>query len=170
MQALIETLASELATEFRTKTVGTGGDFGSTLTRGPFDIFVYFHQWEDIQYPSINVQVVSEVFLGEPLECCGGGVMCLAVDFRISVDSKQHGWSIAKSLEEALREWFCSVSGDDSLTSTEMTTDATPVAKYSYIPTIEVPSSYHIYEGEVFSIHVMARIYYPRAEKGELAP
>ena len=160
MQALVETLATQLSADFNGKTVGAGGDFGDTLTRGPFTVYTYFHQWEDIQYPSINVQIVSEVFQGQPLECCGGGVMALTVDFRITVDSKKHGYSIAASLQEALREWLCSVSGDDSLTA----------PTYTYIPTIEVPTSYHIYEGEVFSIHVVARIHYLRVEKGELAP
>jgi hypothetical protein len=160
MQALIEQLASQLQTDFNGKSVGAGGDYGATLTRGPYDIYTYFHQWEDIKYPSISVQIVSEVFQGEMLECCGGGVMALTVDFRISVSSKEHGWSICKSLEEALREWLCYVSGDDTLTA----------ASYSYIPTIEIPTSYHIYEGEVFSIHVVARVHYLRVEKGEFTP
>lgn len=170
MQALIETLATKLNTDFNGKTVGVGGDFGALLTRGPFTVYTYFHQWEDIKYPSINVQVVSDNFRGEPMECCGGGVFTTTLDFRISVDSKVHGWSIAASLEEALREWFCDVSGTDDLTSAEMSTDATPLPMYTYIATIEIPSSYYLYEGEVFSIHVMANIHYVRQPKGELTP
>jgi hypothetical protein len=169
MEALIKSLAAQLETDFNGKTVGAGGDFGALLTRGPFPVYTYFHQWEDVHYPSINVQIVSESFTGQPLECCGGGVMDLLVDFRISVDSKKHGWSIASALHEAFREWLCEVSGTTDLIDSELDLDTTPMA-YTYVATIEIPTTYHIYEGEVFSMHVMTRIHYVRQEKGEFAP
>ena len=156
MQILIDKLAADLKSTFDGETVGNGGTYGSALSNGPFTIHTGFHQWQKIGYPCINMQIVQENFLGDPLECCGGGVHNLIFDIRISVDSKTQGFSIAAALHEAVREWLCSISASDTLKSDD----------YTYTAFIGTPDSNFVYEGEIFSIHVITKATYVRQEKG----
>jgi hypothetical protein len=152
MDALIKMLAASLDSTFSGKEVGTGGDFGDTLTRGPYDIYCYFHQWSDIKYPNIAMQVVQEIHVGHALECCGGGVMELTVNFRVSIDSKIHGYSIGSALVEAVREWLCTISESDDLTA----------ADYTYVAIVQVPDTFWNYEGEILNFHIMTKLHYIR--------
>lgn len=156
MQILIDKFATSMKTTFDGKTVGNGGDFGSALSKGPFTIHTGFHQWQNIEYPCIHLQIIQESFLGEPLECCGGGVHSLSFDIRISSDSKTQGYSIAAALHEAVREWLCEISGTDTLKSDD----------YSYTASIQTPDSNYVPEEGIFSIHVIGKIFYVRQEKG----
>jgi hypothetical protein len=162
VEDIIKALSAGLKTTFDGKTVGNGGDFGPGLTRGPFPIKCFFHQWEGITYPSIHTQILQEDAQGEPLECCGG-VNVLTVDFRISVDSKLHGWSIASNLEENLRAWFCTLSGTDDL----VPADATPTNSV-YLVYVKVRQSVHQYDGNIYNRHVMTEFHYVRQIAGEI--
>jgi hypothetical protein len=160
MEALIKSIADSMYTYFDSKTVGQGGDYGSTLTRGPYAIKCFYHQWDNITYPSIHLQIVQESYQGAALECCGGGVHALTLDFRISVDSKVHAMSIAMSLHEALREWLCEIDGSPTLTPGD----------YSYVAYAETPSTNYVYDGPILNLHVITRFHYVRQQKGEITP
>ena len=163
MDDLVKAIAEGLQTTFDGSTVGSGGDYGAMLGKGPFVIHTFFHQWSEVTFPSIHMQVVNEVPQGAPLECCGGGVQVLTVDFRISVDTKKHGWSIASKLHEALREWFCTLNGTEDL----VPADATPIDSI-YLTYIEPPETTYLYDGEIFNMHVMTRFNYVRQIAGEI--
>jgi len=159
MEALIRNLALNLRMTFHDKTVGGGGDFGAEVSdRGPFAVSTFFHQFESVSYPSISMQVVNETHLGQPLECCGGGVHVLQINFRIAVKTKEQGWSIASALHEAVREWLCQINAVGVLDDGDNTV----------IPHVKVPDTHWIFEGDFISVHVIARIYYLRQTKGEL--
>jgi len=155
MRELIEEFVRELASHFDGKTVGAGGDFGATLTRGPFTISTLFHQWQDIVNPSIHVQIIHEQPVGVNLACCGGPTI-LQLNVRISVDQKTHGWSIAMAIYEALRSWLCEVN----LT----TQDATPTEDQYYLVYVDqggIKAS-DVYEGDVYSKHITIDLLYLR--------
>ena len=151
MRELIVNFVQLLSTHFNGKTVGNGGDYGATLTNGPFDITAYFHQWQQIQNPSIHVQVVQETPASSNFECCGGPTN-LILNIRISVDQKGQGWSIAMAMYEELRDWLCTYN-------------------YSYAPDGEdylvildqsQITGDHVYEGDIFSIHSRVALTYMR--------
>lgn len=158
MEDVIKALANSLKNTFDGKSVGVGGDFDDAMSIGPFTINCYFHQWANIHHPSIHLQLIQEQFLGQPLECCGGGVHSLSVDFRISVDSKVHGYSIAALLHEALREWLCELNGSSDLTPDD----------YTLIVYTGIPTTNFVYEGEILSLHCLTSLSYVRQEKGAL--
>ena len=151
MRELIISLVQAFQTEYNGKTVGAGGDFGATLTNGPFTITTYFHQWQQIDNPSMHIQIVQEDAEGGNFECCGG-ITTLKVNVRISVDQKLQGWSIASILYEEFRKWLCAKNyslapaGEDYL----VVVDASRI------------TANHIYEGDVFSIHTMIYLTYLR--------
>ena len=150
MRELIIEFTRDLNSHFGGKTVGSGGDYGSTLTNGPFTINTYFHQWKEIDNPSMHVQVIQERLVGDNFECCGG-VTELTLNVRISVDYKLQSWSIAEALYEELRAWFCSnnyqfaPTGDDYI----VFVDQNIIAQ-------------HVYEGDIFSIHTKVKLTYMR--------
>ena len=150
MRELIVALAQGISDHFDGETVGSGGTYGTTLTNGPFTITAYFHQWQDIQNPSIHVQVVQEVPAHTWFECCGGPT-ALTVNIRISVDQKEQSWSIAAAMYEELRSWLC----DNNY---QLGVDC------DYLVFVDQSSIIvsHIYEGDVFSIHTMLNLTYLR--------
>lgn len=152
MEALINSIATSMNTEFNEKLVGLGGDFGDALTHGPYTISCYFHQWKDIAYPNIAMQIVQDIHVGPPLECCGGGVMELTINFRVSIDSKEHENSIGSALVEAVRLWLCSISESDEITATD----------YTYVAIVQVPDTLWAYDGEILNFHIMTKIHYIR--------
>ena len=151
MRELIVQLTRDLATHFDDKTVGTGGDFGATLTNGPVTIKTYFHQWQEIENPSIHLQVIQEQPASPNFECCGGPTS-LTLNARISVNQKIQGWSIAMALYEEMRSWLCDMNysfapdGNDYLVI---------VGQNSIVAA-------HVYEGDVFSIHCKFDLTYMR--------
>ena len=151
MRELIVQFTQDLSTHFDGKTVGSGGDFGATLTNGPFDIATYFHQWKEIVNPSIHVQIIQEAPASENFECCGGPT-ALTLNVRISINQKVQGWSIAMALYEELRSWLCDMNysfapdGNDYLVI---------VGQNSIVAT-------HVYEKDVFSIHTKMDLTYLR--------
>lgn len=145
MRELIIKFTQELEEHFGDKTVGSGGDFGATLTKGPFTINTYFHQWKDIINPSIHVQIIQEQLIGENFECCGG-ITQLTLNVRISVDDKGQGWGIATVLYEELRSWLC-----------EKNYSLAPTGEDYLVVIDQNITADHVYEGDVFSIH--SRIY-----------
>lgn len=150
MRELIVQLSQAINTEFNGKTVGAGGDFGSTLTSGPFTISTYFHQWKDIKNPSIHLQPIQELPASDMFECCGGPTS-LKVDIRISVNQKGQGWSIAMALYEALRNWLCTKNYS-----------LAPVGEgYLVIISQQITADY-VYEGDIFSIHTKVTLTYMR--------
>lgn len=155
MRELIINFVQALSDHFSGKTVGAGGDFGSTLTRGPFKIGgeknkLYFHQWQDIVNPSIHVQIIQEQPVTDGFECCGG-TTALTLNVRISVDQKEHSWSIAAALYEELRSWLCSqnyqLGGD---------------CEYLVFVGQNSIVAQHVYEGDIFSIHTKVDLTYLR--------
>ena len=149
MKEVIVNLAQAIESHFDGKTVGNGGDFGATLTNGPFDINTYFHQWESISNPSIHVQVIQERNIQGNFECCGGAT-ALTVNIRISVDQKLQSWSIAMALYEELRAWLCEQNyqlGSD--------------CDYLVIVGQNI-NAQHVYEGDIFSIHTRLELTYMR--------
>lgn len=142
----------KLQAHFNGKSVGSGGDYGATLTNGPFDISTNFHQWEDIVNPSIHVQIIQEAPIGSNFECCGG-FTSLTLDVRISVNQKGQGWSIAMALYEELRSWLCQTLNYSVAPDSE---------DYLVIIDADKIIANHIYEGDVFSIHTLIKLTYPR--------
>lgn len=159
MREIIIEFVQMLSTHFAGKTVGSGGDFGASLTNGPFDITAYFHQWQDIVNPSIHVQIIQESPIGTNLQCCGG-VTRLALNVRISVDQKGHGWSIAMALYEELRNWLC----DEVNYKLAPQVGATPDSDECYLVFVDMDgiTADHVYEGDVFSLHVKVNLTYLR--------
>ena len=149
MRELIVQFSQDLNTNFNGKTVGNGGDFGSTLTIGPFPISTYFHQWKKIVNPSIHTQIIQEAPASGMFECCGGPTN-LRLNVRISVDQKGQGWSIAMALYEELRDWLCVKNYSLS-----------PDADYLVIVSQQITAD-HIYEGDIFSIHTKVNLTYLR--------
>lgn len=152
MEALIESIATSLNTTFNEKLVGSGGDFGAGLTHGPYTVTCYFDQWEDIVYPNIAMQVVQDIHVGPPLECCGGGVMELTLNFRISIDSKENEYSIGSALVEAVRTWLCSISESDEITA----------VGYTYVAIVTVPDTLWVYDGPILNLNVVTKVSYIR--------
>ena len=152
MREIIVSFVQKLKTHFDGLTVGDGGDFGATLTNGPFPISTNFHQWEKIVNPSIHVQIIQEAPLAPNFECCGG-FTGLTLDVRISVNQKGQGWSIAMALYEELRSWLCQT----------LNYSVAPVGE-DYLVIIDADQivANHIYEGDVFSIHTLMKLTYPR--------
>lgn len=158
MRELIVNFTRLLATEFNDKTVGSGGDFGATLSNGPFTIKTFFHQWEEFDHQSgadnpvyIHTQIIQEKPVSDNFECCGGPTSLL-LNIRISVLQKGQGWSIAEALYEALRDWLCNTNysyapGDED-----------------YLVILDQASIYanHVYEGDVFSINTTVALTYLR--------
>lgn len=152
MKEIIISLAQKLEDHFKDKTVGgAGSDYGATLTNGPFTIKTYFHQWENIENPSVHLQIVSEEPAGNNFECCGG-VTTLKVDVRISVDQKGQGWSIAHALYEELRSWLCDINYSV----------APDTEDYLVIIDQDKIKMYPLYEGDVYSIHTLINLTYLR--------
>lgn len=150
MREVIVQVAQLINTEFGGKTVGNGGDFGSTLTTGPFTINTYFHQWKEIANPSLHLQIIQETPASALFECCGGPTD-LKLNIRISVDQKGQGWSIAEAMYEALRDWLC----------TKNYSLAPPTEDYLVIVSQQITAD-HVYEGDIFSIHTKATLTYLR--------
>lgn len=151
MRELIKSFVDKIHTEFNGKTVGTGGDYGSTLTVGPFDITVYVNQWQEIVNPSIHVQVVQESPALDNFECCGG-ITNLKLNIRISVDQKGQSWSIAEAIYEAFRDWLC----DNTYSLGPDTEDYLVIVDQSSISTVD------LYEGDIFSKHTLITLTYNR--------
>jgi len=151
MRELIVSFVQAIKDHYDQKTVGDGGDFGATLTNGPFTITTYFHQWQNITNPSIHVQILQEFPVGSNFECCGG-VTALKLNVRISVDQKGQGYSIATALYEELRSWLC-----------DQNYQLAPAGE-DYLVFIDADGiiANHIYEGDVFSIHVLVNLTYLR--------
>lgn len=151
MRELIVQFVQDIQSHFNGMTVGSGGNFGATLTNGPFDITTYFHQWQEISNPSIHVQVVQEVPTHTGwFECCGGPTNLL-LNVRISVDQKEHGWSIAMALYEELRTWLC-----------EKNYSLAPAGEDYLVIVSQQVTANHVYEGDVFSIHTSVTLTYMR--------
>ena len=152
MKEIIISLTQKLQDHFNGKTVGqAGADFGATLTNGPFTITTYFHQWEDIENPSVHLQVIGERPAGYNFECCGG-VTSLQFDIRISVDQKGQSWSIAHALYEELRTWFCEINYSI----------APDTEDYLVIIDQDKISANFMYEGDIYSIHTLINCTYLR--------
>ncbi len=151
MREIIVSLTQALQTHFNGLTVGDGGDFGATLTNGPFTIKTYFHQWQDIKNPSVHLQMIQETSAGNNFECCGG-VTTLKFDIRISVDQKGQSWSIAHVLYEELRSWLC-----------EINYKLAPAGE-NYLVIIDQDdiTANFMYEGDVYSIHTLIKCTYLR--------
>lgn len=151
MRELIIELVQEISDHFDGYTVGNGGDYGATLTNGPFTVSAYFHQWQSITNPSIHVQIIQETPASSNFECCGG-VTTLTANIRISVDQKEHGWSIAMALYEELRSWLC-----------DMNYQLAPTGE-DYLVIVGANSivAQHVYEGDIFSIHTKVAMTYLR--------
>lgn len=156
MRELVVSFIQHLSGHFDGLTVGSGGDFGPTLSAGPFTIKTMFHQWDNVVNPSIHVQVIQETPAHTWLECCGGPTN-LILNVRISVDQKGQGWSIAMALYEELRSWLCEINY--SLAPQ----DATPTDDQRYVVIVgQDIVAQHIYEGDVFSIHSRVTLTYMR--------
>jgi hypothetical protein len=157
MRELIVEFIEQFADHFNGKTVGVGGDYGATLSNGPFDVVTYFHQWQAIRHPSMHVQIIQEQPTDpEWFECCGGPTV-LTLDVRISVMNKEQGWSIAMALYEELRSWLCDVNY--SLAPR----DATPTDDQKYLVIVgQNVVAQHVYEGDVFSVHAKVDLTYLR--------
>ena len=151
MRELIVSFVQKLSEHFDGKTVGDGGDFGATLTNGPFDITAYSHQWQEIDNPSIHVQTIQESPASTNFECCGGPTN-LTLNVRISVDQKGQGWSIAMAMYEELRDWLC----DTNYSFAPDGEDYLVILDQSRI------TADHIYEGDIFSIHTKLALTYLR--------
>jgi hypothetical protein len=151
MKELIISFVQEVSAHFDGKTVGNGGDFGSTLTVGPFDVTAYFHQWQEISNPSIHVQIIQESPASANFECCGGPTNLL-LNVRISVDQKGQGWSVAMALYEELRDWLC----EENYSYAPDGEDYLVILDQSSI------TANHVYEGDVFSIHTTIALTYLR--------
>jgi len=152
MEPLIIALATELDSSFNGETVGLGGTYGTSCTKGPFTIQTTFHQWDNITYPNIGMQVVQEVHVGHALECCAGGVMELTVSFRVSIDSKLQGYSIGSALVEAIRTWLCTMNESEDLTGDD----------YTYVAMVGIPDTYWLPNGPILDFHVVTKLRYIR--------